>query len=47
MTLFEELRRALREEAPVALVTLIEGPDGQLGAKLLVRPAEPARRRPG
>jgi xanthine dehydrogenase accessory factor len=41
-TLFDALRDALRDEAPVALATLIDGPAGQLGAKLLVRPDENA-----
>ena len=36
--LFEALRESLRAESPVALVTVIEGPAQQLGAKLLVRP---------
>jgi xanthine dehydrogenase accessory factor len=39
--ILEALRRALDAEAPVALVTLIEGPDEHLGAKLLVQPGEP------
>jgi xanthine dehydrogenase accessory factor len=39
--LFDELRRALDADAPVALATVIEGPAGQLGGKLLVRPGEP------
>ena len=36
MSLFEELRDALRDGEPVALATVIEGPN--IGAKLLVRP---------
>ncbi|HEX9993338.1 MAG TPA: XdhC/CoxI family protein [Acidimicrobiales bacterium] len=36
MGLFETLSAALREEQPVALVTVIDGPD--VGSKLLVRP---------
>ncbi len=40
MTLFEALRDALRGQEPVALATVVEGPN--LGAKRLVRPgAEP------
>lgn len=34
--LFDELRKALREERPIALATVIEGP--ALGSKLLVAP---------
>lgn len=34
--LFDELRRALREERPIALATTIEGPG--LGSKLLIAP---------
>jgi xanthine dehydrogenase accessory factor len=37
--LFETLRDAIRAEAPVALVTVIEGPPGHLGGKLVVMPA--------
>jgi xanthine dehydrogenase accessory factor len=36
---YEQLRDALRAEEPVALATVIDGPD--LGAKLLVRPDRP------
>lgn len=36
VTLFEELRDALRGQEPVALATVVEGPG--IGAKLLVRP---------
>lgn len=39
VTVYEALRDALRERQPVALATIIEGP--QLGAKLLVRPGTP------
>jgi xanthine dehydrogenase accessory factor len=39
MSLYEELRDALRAEQPVALATEIIGP--RRGAKLLVRPGEP------
>lgn len=39
-TLFETLQASIEAESPVALATVIEGP--QLGAKLLVRPGTPA-----
>lgn len=39
MTLFEQYAEALRAEIPVALATVIDGPN--TGAKLLVRPGEP------
>ena len=42
MTLFEALRAALRDEEPVALVTVVEGPPESVGAKLLVRPGQAA-----
>ena len=40
MTLFDTLRECLRTEYPVALVTVIAGPN--VGAKLLVRPGHAA-----
>src|SRR5205823_4568964 len=40
--IYETLRDAIRAEEPVALATVIEGPAEQLGAKLLVRPDQPA-----
>ena len=41
-SLYETLRDAIRAEQPVALATLIEGPEGMaLGAKLLLRPELP------
>jgi xanthine dehydrogenase accessory factor len=40
-TVFESLRRALREEAPIAVATVIEGALGQAGARLVVRPGQP------
>jgi len=36
VTLYDELRDALRGQEPVALATVVEGPG--IGAKLLVRP---------
>ncbi len=36
MTIYDELRNALRRDEPVALATVVGGP--QVGAKLLVRP---------
>jgi xanthine dehydrogenase accessory factor len=39
---FEALRTALRNDEPVALATVVEGPGDRLGAKLLVRPGTPA-----
>ncbi len=36
--LFDALRAALRNDEPVALATVIEGPEDQVGAKVLVRP---------
>ena len=41
MSIYEVLRDAIRAEEPVALATIIEGPDEQVGAKLLIRPDEP------
>ena len=42
-SIYEELRDSIRAERPVALATIISGPDGTpIGAKLLVRPGEPA-----
>jgi xanthine dehydrogenase accessory factor len=38
VTLYEALAAAIRAEDPVALATLVEGPDELLGGKLLVRP---------
>ena len=40
MTLYETLRDALREQRPIALATVVAGPN--IGAKLLVRPGVPA-----
>jgi len=37
-SVYEELRDALRDEQPVSLVTVLDGPD--VGAKLLVRPGQ-------
>lgn len=39
--LFETLAAAIREQQPVALAEVVEGPDEQLGSKLLVRPGPP------
>ena len=39
--IYEVLRDAIRAEEPVSLATVIEGPDEQIGAKLLVRPDQP------
>ena len=36
MTLFDTLRAAIRDQEPIALVTIVDGPN--VGAKLLVRP---------
>src|SRR5437899_3112123 len=36
--MYEVLRDAIRAEDPVSLATVIEGPDEQIGAKLLVGP---------
>lgn len=42
MSVYEQLRDALRAEQPVALATVIRAPEGEpLGAKLLVRPGQP------
>lgn len=38
---FDALRAALRNDEPVALATVVEGPEDRLGAKLLVRPGLP------
>jgi xanthine dehydrogenase accessory factor len=38
VTLFEELRDAIRAEEPVALATIVGGPVAAMGRKLLVRP---------
>jgi len=40
MALYDELDRAVRASEPVALATIIVGPDDRLGAKLLVRPGQ-------
>lgn len=37
-TLYEELARSVRDEQPVALATVVEGPDDLVGGKLLLRP---------
>jgi xanthine dehydrogenase accessory factor len=37
--LYGILRRALRDEQPITLATIVEGPADRLGAKLLVAPA--------
>jgi xanthine dehydrogenase accessory factor len=39
VTIYEALRDALRAQEPVALATVVDGPN--LGAKLLVRPGAP------
>lgn len=39
MTIYDELRDAIRKEEPVALITQVEGTN--IGAKLLVRPDQP------
>ena len=36
MSIFDTLRAAIREQEPIALVTIVDGPN--VGAKLLVRP---------
>jgi xanthine dehydrogenase accessory factor len=38
---FDALRAALRDDEPVALATVVDGPAELLGAKLLVRPGQP------
>ena len=38
MTLYQTLAAAIRAEEPVALATLVEGPDDLIGGKLVVRP---------
>ncbi len=38
MTLYQTLAAAIRTEDPVALATLVEGPDELVGGKLVVRP---------
>ncbi len=38
MTLYQTLAAAIRTEDPVALATLVEGPDEMVGGKLVVRP---------
>ena len=40
-SLFETLAAAIRAEEPVALAEVVEGPEGFLGSKLLVRPGPP------
>jgi xanthine dehydrogenase accessory factor len=43
--LYEDLARAIRAEEPVALATVVEGPEDLIGGKLLIRPgAEPSVR---
>jgi xanthine dehydrogenase accessory factor len=37
-SLYEDLARAVRAEEPVALATVVEGPDDLVGGKLLLRP---------
>ena len=39
--LFDALAGALRASEPVALAEVVEGPEDQLGAKLLIRPGAP------
>jgi len=39
--LFDVLAGALRASEPVALAEVVEGPEAQLGAKLLIRPGAP------
>ncbi len=41
MSVYEALKTALRNEEPAALATIIDGPPGAIGAKLLVRPGQP------
>lgn len=41
MSLFEALAAAIRAERPAALAEVVEGPDGALGAKMLVAPGPP------
>jgi xanthine dehydrogenase accessory factor len=38
LTLYQTLAAAIRAEEPVALATLVEGPDDLVGGKLVVRP---------
>jgi xanthine dehydrogenase accessory factor len=42
VTLYQTLAAAIRAEDPVALATLVEGPDELVGGKLLVRPGRSA-----
>jgi xanthine dehydrogenase accessory factor len=37
-TLYQELARSIRDEQPVALATVVEGPEDLVGGKLLLRP---------
>ena len=39
--LYEALSAAIRAEEPVALATVVEGPDDLLGGKLVVQPGAP------
>jgi xanthine dehydrogenase accessory factor len=41
-TLYEDLAAAVRAEEPVALATVVEGPDDLVGGKLLLRPGAAA-----
>ena len=41
--LFESLAGAIRAEQPTALAEVVEGPDGLLGAKILIRPGPPVQ----
>ena len=41
--LFESLAGAIRAEQPAALAEVVEGPDGLLGAKILIRPGPPVQ----
>jgi xanthine dehydrogenase accessory factor len=40
-SLYQDLSAAIRAEEPVALATLVEGPDELVGGKLLIRPGTP------
>ena len=42
MTLYQTLAAAIRAEDPVALATLVEGPEELVGGKLIVRPGSSA-----
>lgn len=41
--LFEALAAAIRAEHPAALAEVVEGPEGLLGAKILIRPGPPVQ----